>query len=293
VAAVAATAAAAAVVRSVPPSKKTTSVPRKPAPPVHDIPDWTDEGPAVEPEAVRATAEAAVARGARTRREVEAPHAEPEETGRGPKLPDDVVEELTDRAGGRRGAQLATRLDDAVRAFDRDRYPDARRILSKLAEEVPDAPAVRELYGLTLYRMDRWRAAAAELEAYRSLTGEVDQLPVLADCYRALRKWDKVAELWQELREASPSAELVAEGRIVMAGSLADRNDLASAIKLMEGTDVVPPKVRPHHLKLWYVLADLYDRAGESPRARTLFRRIRDIDPDFADVRDRLAGLGR
>jgi tetratricopeptide (TPR) repeat protein len=204
-----------------------------------------------------------------------------------------VVEELTDRAGGRRGPQLAVRLDDAVRAFDRDRYPEARRILSKLAAEIPDAAAVRELYGLTLYRMDRWRAAAAELEAYRALTGEVDQLPVLADCYRALRKWDKVAQLWQELREASPSAELVAEGRIVMAGSLADRGDLASAIRLMEGTDVVPAKVRPHHLKLWYVLADLYDRAGESPRARALFRRIRDVDPDFADVRDRLAALGR
>jgi tetratricopeptide (TPR) repeat protein len=188
---------------------------------------------------------------------------------------------------------LAARLDDAVRAFDRDRYADARRILAKLAVEVPDAAAVRELYGLTLYRMDRWRAAAAELEAYRSITGEVDQLPVLADCYRALRKWDKVAELWQELREASPSAELVAEGRIVMAGSLADRNDLASAIKLMEGTDAVPARVRPHHLRLWYVLADLYDRAGESPRARALFRRIREHDPAYADVRERLAALGR
>ena len=43
-------------------------------------------------------------------------------------------------------------------------------------------------------------------------------------------------------------------------------------------TDAVPPKVRPHHLKLWYVLADLYDRAGESPRARALFRRIREHD---------------
>jgi tetratricopeptide (TPR) repeat protein len=247
-----------------------------------------------EPRSVRADAEAAVARGARGDARVAAPApAGADAPARAPKLPAEVVDELADRAGERRGARLAKSLDDAVRAFDRDRYPEARRILSRLAEEVPSAAAVRELHGLTLYRMDRWKPAITELEAYRALTGEVDQLPVLADCYRAIRKWDKVAELWQELREASPSAELVAEGRIVMAGSLADRGDLASAIRLMAGTDAVPAKVRPHHLRLWYVLADLSDRAGESPRARALFRRIREHDPDYADVKERLAALGR
>ena len=85
-------------------------------------------------------------------------------------------------------------------------------------------------YGLTLYRLERWRQAAAELEAYRALTGSADQLPVLADCYRALRRYDRVDELWAELREASPSAALVTEGRIVAAGALADQGDLQGAI---------------------------------------------------------------
>ena len=40
----------------------------------------------------------------------------------------------------------------------------------------------------------------------------------------ALRRRSRT--LWHELREASPSAELVAEGRIVFAGSLADRGEL-------------------------------------------------------------------
>ena len=59
------------------------------------------------------------------------------------------------------------------------------------------------------------------------LTGSTEQHPVLADCYRALRRYDEVEPLWQELREVSPSAELVAEGRIVYAGSLADRGDVS------------------------------------------------------------------
>ena len=56
-----------------------------------------------------------------------------------------------------------------------------------------------------------------------TLTGSTEQHPVLADCYRALKRWARVDELWEELRAASPSADLVAEGRIVVAGGLADR----------------------------------------------------------------------
>ncbi len=103
-------------------------------------------------------------------------------------------------------------------------------------------PAVRELNGLTLYRLRRWKLAAAELEAFRELTHSTEQHPVLADCYRALKRPKRVAELWDELREASPSAELVTEGRIVMAGSLADRDDVVGAIRLLsrEGLEAAP-----------------------------------------------------
>jgi tetratricopeptide (TPR) repeat protein len=244
---------------------------------------WIDEGP------VRTAAAEAVARGERTTigPTGAAGRARPRK-----QLPDDVADELERVAGPRRAPRLAERLAKAREAFERDRYQDARRILAPLATEAPGAAAVRELYGLTLYRLDRWKQAAVELEAYRALTGSVDQLPVLADCYRALRKYGKVDELWEELRAASPSAAAVAEGRIVAAGALADRGDLRGAIALMERADAVPRRLRDHHLRLWYVLADLYDRSGDVPRARALFRRVRDHAPGFADVEERLANLG-
>ena len=141
--------------------------------------------------------------------------------------------------------------------------------------------------------MERWREAAASLERFRELTGSVDQHPVLADCYRALRRWTEADQLWRELKEASPSAEIVAEGRIVAAGSLADRGELALAIRLLEGANLAPAKVRVHHLRTWYALGDLLDRAGEAGRARRLFQQVSSVDPDFADVGVRLANLGR
>jgi hypothetical protein len=48
---------------------------------------------------------------------------------------------------------------------------------------------------------------------------------------------------------------------------------------------------KAHHLRLWYALADLYERAGELPRARELFERIRRHEPDFVDVAERLSSL--
>ncbi len=38
-------------------------------------------------------------------------------------------------------------------------------------------------------------------------------------------------------------------------------------------------------------IAHLYERAGELPRARDLFQRVRNADPDFADVQLRLRAL--
>ena len=118
---------------------------------------------------------------------------------------------------------------------------------------MPDARAVRELLGLTYYRLERWKKATVELEAYRHLTGAVDEHPVLADCYRALRRWTAVEELWEELRAASPSAELVMEGRIVAAGALADRGRLEEAIAMMRPAAREPRRVQDHHLRAWYV----------------------------------------
>jgi hypothetical protein len=40
-----------------------------------------------------------------------------------------------------------------------------------------------------------------------------------------------------------------------------------------------------------YALADLYERAGDVPRARELFARIGASDADFVDVEARLRAL--
>lgn len=206
----------------------------------------------------------------------------------------EIVDAVHERATSAKSSErLLARLAQAQDSLDRERFAEARRLAQSLVKELPDLAAVHEVIGLASYRLGRWRDAARALEAARALRGGVDNHPVLADCYRAEKKYDRVEELWAELREVSPSAELMAEGRIVAAGALADQGDLAGAIRLMAKVADAPRRVRDHHLKQWYVLADLYDRSGNVVRARQLFSRIRSLVPDYADVDDRLRSLGR
>jgi len=102
------------------------------------------------------------------------------------------------------------------------------------------------------------------------------------------------------LTEASKSwkidAELIPsktspEGRIVAAGAFADQGRLDDAIKVLERAPAGAKRVLPHHLRLWYALADLHERAGDIPAARALFRKVSAQDPRFVDVAERLAAL--
>jgi hypothetical protein len=235
---------------------------------------WIDEG-------IVGEAESAVDR-SRSGRGRRRPEPEPEPKG-DPTVARAVAPERLEK--------FEQRMRDAARAFSRERYEDARRMLKSMSKQAPTAQSVRELHGLTLYRMGRWKEAVRELETFHELSGSVEQHPVLADCKRALGQHGKVWELWEELRSVSPSAQLVAEGRIVAAGSLADQGRLRDAISLLEAAKVPSKRPKEHHLRVAYALADLHERAGDVPRARQLFELVARHDPDLGDVAARLRNL--
>lgn len=252
---------------------------REAAPPERRTDEWirTD---------LRDEAEHAVSRGARK------PGPKPKPArDRTPRPAPDVAAELDHAVGAKTAPKLGQRLAEASKAYERDRFVEARKILKPLADRAPGSASVRELYGLTLYRLGHWKLAINELEAFRRISGSTEQHPVLADCYRALKRYREVEELWDELKETSPSAELVAEGRIVAAGALADQGEYDRAIRLLEAGIRNPKRMKLHHVRLLYVLADVVERAGDIPRARQLFQRVADADPEFADVRARIRAL--
>ncbi len=209
-----------------------------------------------------------------------------------PRAVEDLQVAFTRALGARAAGKARADLDAAARAFEHDRFTESLRLMARLSKQAPNVPEVRELLGLSLYWMGRWPAAIVELEAFREMSGSAEENAVLMDCFRALRRWSDVEELWEELREASPNPAVVHEGRIVMAGALADRGDLAGGLRLLEKGWRVPSRPLTHHLRRAYAMADLYERSGAPVRARELFTWVRTIDAEFGDVAERLRHLG-
>jgi tetratricopeptide (TPR) repeat protein len=213
------------------------------------------------------------------------------------ELPADIAQELATAAGpdwNHLRPRVSERMGAGMGAFERERYRDASRILKTVADLVPNAPSVRELLGLAHYHQGFWRAALPHLEAFAALTGSVDQHPVRMDCQRALGRPARVAELFDQLRQGSPDPEVLAEGRLVLAGTWADRGDLEGAIRLLvdAGAGRLVRNPADRHLRQWYVLGDLLERSGELAKARDLFTRVDEAEPGAYDVEERLASLG-
>jgi tetratricopeptide (TPR) repeat protein len=212
-------------------------------------------------------------------------------------LPPEIATEIrnaADIATARHREHLVDRAESAYGAYERNRFQDALRAIKPVADEAPGVAAVRELAGLAAYRCGRWRSAAGHLEAFGRLSDSTEHLPVLMDCQRALHKPKKVAALWAELRQSSPDPDVLAEGRIVAAASLADSGDLTGAIAMLSNAGASKALRNPseRHVRQWYLLADLYERAGDVPRAREYFERVFRSDPEAYDVAERLRGLG-
>ena len=191
-----------------------------------------------------------------------------------------------------RVARIKREFSEGVRAYQADRYRDAQKLLVGLLELMPQSQSLLEIIGLNFYRLGRWKLALEYLEASKAITKSVDQGPVIADCYRALGRHNKVREIYDEVGEVSPSPEVMAEARIVLAGSLADQKKFTEAIALLarfEETERRKPRLI--EIRQWYVLADLYEKVGDIVHARKLFQKIAMNEPGIYDVAERLADL--
>jgi tetratricopeptide (TPR) repeat protein len=185
-------------------------------------------------------------------------------------------------------------MGKAAEAYSRNRFEEAARLSGRLADEVPDVAAVRELAGLSAYRAGRWSPASKHLESYRTLSSDFQYIPLEMDSQRGMGRVRSISTLFETLRQESPAPDVLAEGRLVLAGSMADRGKVAEAIELLESNGAGKPRRNPsdRHLRQWYFLGDLYDRSGDVPHARMLFSFVAEADPGAYDVNSRLKDLG-
>ena len=172
------------------------------------------------------------------------------------------------RLGKNRADRTINRIGEATAAYAEDRYEDARRILKPIVELLPDEPSVRELYGLSLYRLGKWRQAGAELEAvhrsdrlHRAAPGARRLLPGAGPTRQGRRALggDRRGVPGRPARGRGPHRD----GRLARRPGQGRRGH-----RHPRGRRARPSNLKEHHLRMRYVLADLYDRAGDHQAAR-------------------------
>ena len=246
-------------------------------PPKRSKDRWIDEGP---------VAEAAPAAGARS-----GPGRG--RSGRRPPLPADVAADLARAGSSGRAAEWGAQLQEAAAAYDAERFADARRLLEPLASAAPGrgrrprAPRPRRLPpGALAPGRHRARGGRGARPTPSSSTR----------CWPMPTAPSGTPTPWNACGTSSAGAAWASRcsprAGSSPPASRADGGDLRGAIALLEAGPVDVRRPREHHLRLWYALAALYERAGDVPRSRALLRRLVAEDPGFADAASRLAGSG-
>lgn len=213
----------------------------------------------------------------------------PVDLAKGPRR--DVERATADKETAHRLLQHAT---TALAALDERDGATAVPHLQYLKARLPRTGFIREALGVALYLTESYKDAMSELQAFRRLTGSVDQNHLVADCIRALAEGEhRIPELIEDMEQADEPAPESAryEGRIVWASWLADQGDVGAGRAVLGpllDEEIDDAAVEEHHLRLWYVAGDLAQRAGDDSAARRWFGRITAVVEGFFDTEERL-----
>jgi tetratricopeptide (TPR) repeat protein len=209
------------------------------------------------------------------------------------ELPRDVADEIRRVAHFGRADAVKQDVTASSAAFEEGRLDEAIGLLDRAKQHAPRSPTIRALAGLVRYHRREWREAARELATYRRLSGRYDQDPVYADALRALGRPEKAVDVLAALDAEEVSEEIFVEGLIVYGGALRDLGRADDATEVLRRGPLHPREVRPHHLRLWYALADALEDAGRRADARPWWDAVYAEDPAFFDVARRRLGVKR
>lgn len=154
-------------------------------------------------------------------------------------------------------------------------------------------PLVREVAAETAYANGDYATALAEYRAVARMTGNDDYLPVIADCERALGKFDQALRTIRDAHQADLDEVQQVELVLVEAGLRDDMGQRAESLRLLREAirDRLGPKESQARLR--YAYANLLQQEGNDDDAVRWFEASQalDVDADL-DSDDRLRDLG-
>ncbi len=217
----------------------------------------------------------------------------------GPELPAEITGTELDRnvAAQLRGlpeklaARVARHLVAAGALIDTDPETAYAHALAARARASRVA-VVREATGETAYAAGHYPEALAELRAAKRMNGNIDYLPVMADCERALGRPERALELAKSPSVAKLTPDQRIEMTIVEAGARHDLGETTSALRTLENAPLRSASREEWVVRLRYAYADLLAHTGRTDEAIEWFHRTAAIDAHHTtDATERLTHL--
>ncbi len=152
--------------------------------------------------------------------------------------------------------------------------------------------AVREAVGIAAYHAQEWAEALTELRTARRISGDARNLPLLADCERALGRPTQALRVIDDPGVARLDPEIRAELFIVVAGARRDLGQLDAALAILARGGLDRDRPKPGSARLWYAYADALEASGRTEDATTWFAASAALDVDGdTDAAERAAAL--
>lgn len=168
----------------------------------------------------------------------------------------------------------------AAQAFADGKHGKALREAEQAKELSPREATVRELMGLSAYRLGRWDVALRELRTFRRFTGETTHMPVEMDVLRALDRPSDVESTWTLFRRLGGDRSTSDEAKVVFGSFLLDQDEPKRAWSVT-GPKKLRNDVRESELRVWYVAARAASRIGDRATARRIYEAIERTDAAF------------
>jgi len=198
----------------------------------------------------------------------------------GADLPRWIREEVTLSTSKLKRDMTLNLLGEAADAFAEGRFPKAYGRLVKAKELSNRTPTIRELLGLTAYRMERWDDALKELRTYRRLAGDTTHMAVEMDCLRALGRNRDVEKTWDTFMELGGRPAANGEIRVVFGSYLLDQGEARRAWSITN-PGRLGAEPAEWDLRQWYVAARAAAALGDEKTARQLVKAIEGHELSF------------
>ena len=195
-------------------------------------------------------------------------------------LPKWLKEEIQRATPNDRQEATLELLSEAASDFADEQFKSAHRKLLKAKNLSSRASAIRELLGLTCYRLGNWDEALRELRAFRRFTGDTSHMPIEMDSLRGLKRHADVDKTWHLFMELGGSPPTDAEARVVYGSFLIDQDRAREAWNITKPARTAKDS-KPNERRRWFVAAKAALVLGDPDTALKLVSSVRDGDPDM------------